>query len=54
MRERAVDSEVVIEGDPERRAVLKRYALDDEVRLKVLDALRWRLCTEIWLVEPEV
>lgn len=47
-RERRTDITAVAETDPERRRIQVRDALDNGLRLAVLDKLAPRLCEEVW------
>ena len=52
-KERVIDSEAGArsEKDERKRALLLEHALDNDLRLAVFDAVKKRLCEEIWL-EP--
>ncbi|CZT23823.1 uncharacterized protein RCC_09537 [Ramularia collo-cygni] len=46
--ERKIDSKAVNEEDPKKRTLLIRSAVDNALRLAILDKLAPRLCVEIW------
>ncbi len=50
-QERIIDSEMQAKQDldPKRQALLLEEALDNKLRLAIFDALKRRLCEEIWL-----
>lgn len=51
VQERTINSEAQARAEPgaAKRAILLEYALDNNLRLAVFNALKHRLCEEIWL-----
>lgn len=55
--EREIDSSTVTEPDPSKKAILSRDALDNGLRLAILEQIAPRICVEIfgetWTVVPD-